>query len=125
MNANEIQSVVKRLRGEQQEADREAQKVGHDAGVEWAKTTATRDQLARAATWQQPVESHEDDADSNFEDLVVHTSPEANGDPYAVRCFWEEALGNDFAETYKTTSLAVIRGFVDGATEVWDAVKSK
>jgi hypothetical protein len=107
MENSERATVVERLRASQERARSE----GGEVGREWAKTHAGADELARLGRlWQ--FWDKEDALDSQT--LAEEISPGLDAES-----FWESA-GKVPGE-----SPLWLRGFVEGALEIWNDVSSE
>ena len=98
----DIQAVVERLRGTQNEERQHHIDEGRELGILWAKKYATADELREVAEGDP----------SDYERGI--------GSSTGIAQFYEE-VENDFTEEYSEEHND---GFVEGAREVWKAVKS-
>jgi hypothetical protein len=98
-----IEAVVERLRGTQDEEKQRQNEEGRVLGILWAKQWATADELETAAGM---------DVDA-FPGWATSTD--------SIREFMDEVEHN-FKQEYADDHN---EGFLDGASEVWDAVKDQ
>lgn len=98
----DIQAVAERLRGTQNEERQRHTAEGRELGILWAKEYATADELRKVA-----------EGDSHDYEHGIGTSA-------GIAEFYAE-VENDYDEEYQEEHNDA---FVEGAREVWDAVKS-
>jgi hypothetical protein len=126
--AKTMDEVVARLKAAAAIEANEDYQAGHEAGEAWAKEHATPKQLRRleklADDPQYDIESHLD----IFANVLNRGI--ANGlyeviEPEGEMCeaFWESVIGDNGKEKMDEEDFA--KGFIEGALEVWDAVKDK
>src|SRR5262245_53865724 len=123
--AEEMASVVERLRASKEESDKDSLAAGKELGAAWAKGTADTVELQRldnlptfhgvgffqifARSTHSPSSSY---SLSELLYFVMHSEDEGNRD--AAGEFWECVLGSE-ADLYLLDDVAWMRGFVDGA----------
>lgn len=100
----DLDTVVARLRATQDDAREEQRTEGHELGVLWAKEYATADDLARVAmsdrlTYERGLGGTVNVSVFEFYEVVDHN------------------LNEEYADEHT-------EGFIDGAREVWEAVKN-
>lgn len=107
LERKEMQDVIKRLKAEQEEDFRTGETKGREDGQQWAKNDAALADLRRIC------EADEDTPES-MEDMLI------TGDWCDNDYFDTQSKGCDrdcFMRGY-------FRGFVEGATSIWEQVKS-
>ncbi len=122
--------VVERLRVSKRKSDDSLFSQGYAAGEEWAKNQAEAEELERLSDfrdqcgtdWDSVLTTGPDDAYGSGERLYFVISPEDDGDRGASCGFWESQLGLEDGSCPKDS---LVRGFVEGALEVWDEVKDQ
>jgi hypothetical protein len=131
--AGTMTEVVERLRASQAKRENEQHQQGAKAGRAWAKEDAEAHQLERLASGP-PEKSYEwagwlgvyDNgqnagvAKGLYQDICGR---DADGDWRDVREYWDRVLGDHGSERIADHDFAL--GFIEGALEVWDAVKDK
>jgi hypothetical protein len=124
----DMDDVVARMKAAEQLESKEDYKAGFDAGQAWAKETATPKELRRVEKYIDRVAA---EPTVNWWELegtwgpsffVWVAWPDRKGDEDAAESFWEQALGDD-AERIKDPDF--LRGFGDGAMDIWAKVKRK
>lgn len=128
----DMDDVVTRLRASKHRVEDEHYHEGEKAGREWAEAYAEADELANLERWQARL-GHDFDvifsddltwrsAYSSAELVAFAAWPEKDEDRSAAEMFWEEALGDD---AKLADDAQFVKGFVQGAIELWDQVKDK
>jgi hypothetical protein len=119
--------VVQRLRASKLEYDEQQFQFGREAGCEWASKLASAEDLVRLSDfrdstrdWVSAFEPNGQPPYKVAEWFVLHVLNAAR--KIAPEQFWENF--RDSEETGKVYPLFV-RGFAEGALEVWDAVKAQ
>jgi hypothetical protein len=123
-----MHDVIARLRASQQLESNEDYQTGRKAGEEWAREKATTRELRRLKkfssefdcrdwNWSPPMWGGDTCGIAHY--ILVEMDPKCEGDRVASEGFWEEALDEQYPEG------DLLRGFCDGALEVWDQVKDK
>lgn len=121
--------VIERLRASRQAAVSAKFQEGHQAGEEWASEIADYVELRRLGQMKEgtsPVDwdlfwdTGVNDANCASERLAFVIRPDDNEDRQAAAAFWETAVGDgvDLTDDF-------VRGFVDGALDVWREVRDK
>jgi hypothetical protein len=124
----DIASVTERLRASKREHLEKLHADGVNAGREWAAESAEAAELIRLANWKERAAGDWDDcfvdsehrSNSAAEEFVSTVWPEDCGDSVDAREFWE-SQGFDGRDPEGE----FVRGFAEGALEIWDAVESK
>ena len=123
-----MDDVIQRLRASDRRGKDQDYRAGAEAGREWAMQQAEASELRRLAQLRASVHdeawvgSLEGDGPRPFEasELFVFTiNPETDGDRQIARDFWAGKPGFEDAASVG----AFVRGFAEGALEVWEAVK--
>ncbi len=113
------QQVVDRLKASQAEAGRREYRRGLLLGQNWACQTAEAPELERLADLVQDVRS------GRWQIMEMKTSEEiadiATGEGMTFDEFWEPAAG----EREPVESAEFLRGFVEGAVQVWEEAKAR
>jgi len=131
--------VVERLRASKQRAESENYQAGFSAGKDWAERDAEAADLDRLEVlkaqrdadvtcgWQDyfdPTDAiHLDSlADRLYMDIRSSDddSPRSN-----ARDFWKRAVGDDREAEYHLANPDFLRGFAEGALEVWREVQGQ
>jgi hypothetical protein len=105
-------------------------RAGFQAGQEWAKNQADRDQLERLADhvagavpespWWESMDSDGGGLDaSDYLAIIVQTGSDDDDDAAA---FWKRALGE---QAHRICDETFLRGFGEGAVAVWEQVQDK
>jgi hypothetical protein len=126
-----MQGVIARLRASKLEHASEAFGDGIAAGKEWAGATAEAVELERLERYREDIGSAWDEvfaagfggAIGIHERLAWTARPDDERDREAASRFWEQAIGDNFESLMCDDDF--LKGFVDGALEVWDAVKDQ
>jgi hypothetical protein len=127
--------IVKRLRASA-ESDTEDYDDGKHAGREWATTQATARELGRLNTYLEDTTLGRFDwwdvddprwmapwgAADNLA-FAIRPKLRKNEDPQEVRAFWQSAIGDDALDRLNDSEF--LRGFGEGAAEVWEEVKNE
>jgi hypothetical protein len=127
-----MEDVIARLRASKRSQPSEVYRGGHEAGRKWARADAEAIELKRLNTFQDECRGDawhrffdSEAASSAFspaELLVFVIQPENEADRRAAADFWEAVTGE------KRSALATrdeyIKGFAEGALELWDEVKN-
>lgn len=121
--------VIERLRASKERSDSGAYREGFAAGQAWASNTAEAIELERVdklhqrlseADWKWWFASDDNNTYSPAELFVFIVRPENEQDRAYAESFWRE-LGRDYLQIEDEW----MRGFAEGALEVWKEVKSK
>jgi hypothetical protein len=127
----DMQDVITRLRASKQRVDDEQYHAGEQAGREWTEAEADADELQNLDRWVERLghdietifaDQRWDNAYTSAEDVAFTVWPEHDGDRGMANAFWEERLGDD---TSAAENARFVRGFVDGALDVWHKVKDQ
>jgi len=126
----DITPAIERLRASKQQADARDAELGADVGREWAKGQAEADDLERLSGFRRGIRDLEWDDFFCMPDGSSAYGPEEivffamvgndDNDRNAASDFWEMVTGRD-----QTPRSAFVRGFVEGAVEIWDEVKDQ
>jgi hypothetical protein len=126
-----MDEIVTRLRASKRRVEDEHSQQGDAAGREWVKDQAEADELMRLERWQAEMgvswDGYFSDDDPNraysaAEQVVFTVWPEYDGNRAAVEDFWTQALGDD---TSAADDPEFVKGFVEGALDLWDKVKAQ
>ncbi len=124
-----MQDVVARLRNSRTQRQNDETVAGRAAGQDWAKQRAEAHELERLEKLVYPSEGWEvllidtpNQAFSTAEIVFFAIFPDANGDRRAAECFWTDESG---FEDYRSVTTDFVRGFGEGAIELWDSVKDQ
>lgn|SRR5262249_8136824 len=127
--------VIERLRASRHQRESEAFKIGFKWGQEWAKNDADLKQLERLGKlydnltdepsndWKQYFEDKPDCAYATCERLYFQLEPDDEEDRDETRDFWERAAGEDWETDIQDGRW--VRGFAEGALDIWNEVKGK
>jgi hypothetical protein len=120
-----MNDIINRLRESNKECEKEVFEEGRRAGKEWASKYASAKELRRLAKWDnehgQEMEwvSGDNDAYGVAHNILAVIDPDLDGDRSASVEFWTDCFGEGYPEG------ELLRGFVVGAIELWDEVRSK
>ncbi|MGE0536751.1 MAG: hypothetical protein AB7O68_17400 [Pirellulales bacterium] len=127
--------VVKRLRASKDEVGCKSYEAGFETGKKWAEVNADAKQLQNLEQlWDSCSTSHEwelqFDGESNSvysaaERLAFEINPEMDGERNEAAGFWEIAVGDDAVAESNLADDEFMRGFAEGALDVWGEVKGK
>lgn len=127
--------VIERLRASKQKAESAEYQLGHDLGGKWAERSATAAELHALEEFRDELEAQPQyDWDEFFdwdepkvwgpdEDLFFAMHPEADKDRHAAEDFWGYAAGDALQQSLYRGEF--LRGFAEGATELWRSVKDE
>ncbi|MHB9005273.1 MAG: hypothetical protein ACYC6C_14710 [Coriobacteriia bacterium] len=113
-----MDDVVERLRASKRESGSALYKEGHELGSAWAKDYAEANELKnldRAS--ESPINFNDSEA------LYMAIQPWNADYREGERDFWETVVGESRLDDVEEPDF--LRGLVDGALEVWRAVKDK
>jgi hypothetical protein len=115
--------ILKRMQAAQ-EADTEDYEDGKAAGRAWAAESATPKELKRLAAHIEKCESHGSGGEWWQLRGVLATAirPKFKEVAEGMGAFWEELLGD---EAHRAADADFLRGFGQGAVEVWDEVSDE
>ena len=124
-----MDTVIARLRASKIQGASAFQKEGHVIGIGWAKEHAEFDELQRLAR----LDADEffgsdwggDGAYAAAEVLVFKIAGTDDYDRSAATDFWESLLGDDADAETRLASLDFLRGFVEGAVELFEQVEGE
>jgi hypothetical protein len=126
-----MDDVITRLRASMRRVEDEQYRQGTQCGREWVEDRAEANDLIRLERWKARVgwewdqlfsRDDQNNAYSMAELLVFEIWPEDDGDRSTAQSFWEEALGDD---TSAVDDPQFVKGFAEGALELWDEIKDK
>jgi hypothetical protein len=125
--AKDMEEVVARLRASRMKTSSKLKTAGHEAGVEWAKTSAEAEELRRieglcSSDWAEWLAGPFNMSYGVEECFVFAVQPENDGSRSAVDDFWGQAAPEI---TRPEINEDFIDGFTNGAMEVWYAVKDR
>ena len=112
--------VIARLRDSQKETEREAYRIGREAGADFARHRATADELERLSLFAWSLDDGSDRL--VMSDPLINMRPSEQGDVMARAQFWLAAAGGDW---FLAINPRFMQGFVRGAAEVWAAVAGR
>ena len=107
-----MEHVIERLRASKERYEDRELATGKEVGSKWAKTKAEYFELVAVASFDPDTHDGELDCDT----LQRQIDPDGETDPREWADFWETYYGRG------RPSDAFIRGFIEGATEVYDAI---
>jgi hypothetical protein len=124
----DMKDVVERLRASKRSGEAQSYKEGEVAGREWAKQEAEAGDLERldrvraerGLDWGKLFHDPGTFALPATQWVYFHMYPENRGDRSAVKEFWESALGDE-----REVDDLFVKGFCDGALEVWAEVRDQ
>jgi hypothetical protein len=108
----DMEPVIERLRASKERYEERQLAAGKEVGTRWAKTDAEYYALVAVASFDPDTRDGELDRDI----LQWLIGPDGETDPRDWAEFWETHYGRG------KPSDAFIRGFIEGATEVYDEV---
>lgn len=112
---SDMENVIERLRASKERFEAAELEAGKRAGSQWAKAKAEYHELAAVADFD--VDDYEGDLDSDaFERLI---DPEGEVYPRDWQDFWKRHY------SHGTPSDSFIRGFIEGATEVYNEIAAQ
>lgn len=119
--------VIDRLRASKRQGDNESFKKGLNDGREWASDMAEAAELERLERFLDDQSSQTGDWDWWFEDADTSTAEALSNaiggeDGWDAVEFWERAVG-DFRGNPDMSDGSYLRGFAEGAINLWDEVK--
>jgi hypothetical protein len=126
--------VIERLRVSKRESETQEFQTGWDQGKEWAEKHAEFPELERLANWRN--DPHVDqrgryeltspgrNAFGPAEHLAFTLQPEDQSRSGA-QDFWNRAVKDDAESRENITKPEFLRGFVEGALDVWDKAKDQ
>ena len=128
---SDMAPVIERLWASKQRIDAEQAEQGEEVGREWARDHAEADELERLSKFSDGIEREQGGWDGLFHmsdgqsaygpsEIVAFAILGDDGDRSAASDFWEAQTGHD-----RVPLNAFVKGFVDGALEVWGDVKDK
>ena len=116
-----MEQVVERLRASKQESDVTHRSEGKEAGADWARRTASADELSALHKYWEDLSSEH--YDPTAEDVLAAIDGE-RPDKYRFQGFWEDdAIGENYEREIRHA--AFVRGFIEGAVGVWSEVADK
>jgi hypothetical protein len=124
--------VIERLRASKQEAESQEYKTGWDAGKKWAEKYAEVPELRRLETWLDDSDIEQGGRydlvfpEINAFDAAEHLAFAIRPDDQSrsgAKEFWENAV--DEALRDEIAQPECLRGFVEGAIDVWNKVKDQ
>jgi len=126
-----MNDVIERLRGSRRKSDTAEYREGEAAGSNWAMHNAEAAQLERLREYLDGLSGHDavlvfdpvGSAYSGAEYIYSVIDPECAEDREAADCFWTMVLGE--TETEQTIRPESVRGFVQGALDVWNKVRTQ
>jgi hypothetical protein len=110
--STDVDQVVERLRASKERYEDRQLASGKEVGAKWAKTEAEYYELVAVAEFDPDEYPKELDRDS----LQWLIDPDGETDPRTWHEFWDTHYGRG------KPSEAFIRGFVEGATEIYDEI---
>ena len=122
--------VVQRLKASMEQAEERQYHEGKEVGRGWAESDAEADELIRleriynrsGTDWSRLFDTGQGVAYGASERVYFWIDPDNDGDRHAAASFWEGALGDDVK---KAQDDSFVRGFCEGALELWDEVKGQ
>jgi hypothetical protein len=134
-----MDEVIERLRASKAKATNEDTQAGLKTGRRWAKGQAGVQELERVEKLiadvgrgydslgayirdSLPIIAGSTDCYSLSEKVYFQMFPEDNGDRTAAASFWERTLVDNAG---KAVNPVFLEAFLEGAEEVWDAVKDR
>ena len=128
----EMSKVIERLRASQREAESELYQEGWSAGEDWAEKSAEAIELKRLEAWLSNrdfdpyrYENSETYAWSAADCLFFQLHPGDDNDRQSAGFFWECILRDDAESQSNLHEPEFLRGFVEGALDVWDKAKDR
>ena len=122
--------VIERLQKSKRESETQEFQSGWDVGKKWAKEYADVSELKRLETWidderlsecrYEPPENNVFDA----ADLLAFALCPYDKSHSGSRELWMRAVDDD-VQTHDIVQPEFLRGFVEGALDVWDKVKDQ
>jgi hypothetical protein len=127
-----MSDVISRLRASKNKSNGERFEAGKELGVKWARETAEAEELELLSEHHDAMQRENydifapsafNDAYGMWESLFFHIHRDDDGDRQACEEFWDVAVGEENRPHLSNGEF--LRGFVDGALEVWDEVKNQ
>jgi hypothetical protein len=109
---SDMEHVIERLRASKERYEDKELAAGKEVGTKWAKTEAEYFELVAVASFDPSARDREPDRDT----LQWLIDPDGETGSREWGEFWENYYGRG------EPSEAFIRGFIEGATEVYDTV---
>ena len=115
------EATIERLRASRQKSEEKAGEAGEDDGRKWASNTAEAEELSRLEGLYDPHNWDITDGLPEARDVYYGMHSEDDGDWQSADEFWENVA--DLKTIAPINHCAYVRGFVEGALEVWEEVK--
>ena len=115
-----MDEVIQRLRVSKRESASANYKYGFEEGYRWAKQRATVTELDQLETHYEVNLLEQDDAAESLFSWMQGCDPNARTN---LADFWAEMLNDNKTTLYRSADF--VRGFAEGALELWDEVKDK
>lgn len=130
--AKNMQDVIDRLRGKAHDEESELYHDGYEVGEEWAKNYASPKQLQRLSNLVELLEWSEyfigqcnaPYSHCDYLAFLILGLDDDEIDEFKSDEFWESAAALDH-RSQKLRDTDFLRGFVEGADELWSAVANK
>ena len=116
----DMNSVVQRLKASKLEFEDVSYKDGHQYGAGWAENSAAYDELKHACEIDTD-DSLLVDAEDGDDERAFHVAMMITGDGDKAMEFWEGVFG----EWLPAKDFEFYKGFLDGASEVYEKVKDE
>jgi hypothetical protein len=121
-----MQDVVNRLRDTKRESDKALFQDGREWGESWAKDQAEACELQRLeesrSCWKDELSEGVSSAYSVAERLYFLIRPDDDRERDSAASFWDDVVK---APEHKVEQSCWVRGFAEGAWDVWETVKGQ
>jgi hypothetical protein len=111
----DVDAVVRRLKAEREQGEREAFQAGTAAGLDWAQHFAGTKDLQAVSNYGFPTIIRQ--GESHWGNLIGYESPASGFDG------WEPAP--DWTDAAERNDRAFVSGFVAAVRQVWEAVRDQ
>jgi hypothetical protein len=119
----DMNDVIQRLRASKGRCEDKHFKEGETAGRKWAKERAEVDELERLDAWDWNRVFDAECPSAAAVHFYYKLHPERGRDIRAANDFWSNQLG-EYGDTLLEDPM-FLKGFVNGALDVWHEVKDK
>ena len=122
-----MSDVIERLRTSKRQAESEDYQHGWNLGQEWAEKYASAPELIRLEKWSsEPIYAVDEMCNAfTADELLAFSIHPEDQTRSGAKVFWECAIGPDELSQEKLSLPEFLRGFVEGAIDVWDKVKNQ
>lgn len=118
-----MEEVIERLTKSKESAEANSRSEGRRFGTDWAKRHAEYDGLRRLDQFEFNRDFWTCAGDHELLNALARIIDPECDDYRSSREFWEAQAGEDYWVRYGPCEEEFARGFLDGAIEVWNAVR--